>query len=58
MIDKKHLAELVLIQLESLSQIDHDSSPSASMTLLNETLRTAKALAEEIYEEEAGKKVA
>lgn len=56
--DKKHLAELILIQMESLSQIDSENSPAASLTLLNEVLRNAKALADEVYEDEAGEKAA
>lgn len=56
--NKKHLAELILIQMESLAQVDSEASPAASLALLNETLRNAKALAEEIYEEEAGEKAA
>lgn len=56
--DKKHLAELILIQMESLAHVDGENSPAASLTLLNETLRNAKALAEEVYEEEAGEKAA
>lgn len=56
--DKKHLAELILIQMEALNEVDAENSPAASLTLLNETLRNAKALAEEIFEEEAGKKAA
>lgn len=56
--DKKHLAELILIQMESLSQVDSENSPAASLTLLNEVLRNAKALAEDVYEEESGSKAA
>ncbi len=56
--DKKHLSELILIQMESLMQVDSENSPVASLTLLNEVLRNAKALAEEVYEEEAGQKAA
>lgn len=56
--DKKHLAELILIQMESLAQVDSENSPAASLTLLNEVLRNAKALADEVYEEESGNKAA
>ncbi len=56
--NKKHLADLILIQMESLNEVDSENSPAASLTLLNEVLRNAKALAEEIFEEESGDKAA
>lgn len=49
--DKKHLASLILIQLEGLSQVDADNSVDNSLILLNETLRNAQELAREVLED-------
>lgn len=48
---KNHNAKLILIQLEALAQVPSDKK-IAMTTLVNEILRDAKELAEEVLDEE------
>lgn len=46
-------AKLVLVQIESMQTGDFTGRVADGMTLANEVMRNAKALAEEILKEEA-----
>ncbi len=51
--EKKQLARLIVVQLETLTKDSFDGNIDGMLTLFNEVLRDASKLAEAVLEEES-----